>query len=138
MPTSLYLTAHHLAKWARLIRSSICSILLALDKEDGCLQFFWLESGYLCGQVDQSNQNTFLSNFDASEILLTWTKIQISPCNTRLVVPEDKNSTTHKTMCTGFTKYLISVLKQFPNSAKIFWQFQKFWAFTWESKNNLK
>ena len=36
MPTSLYLTTHQLAKWARLTRSSICSIPLALDIEDGC------------------------------------------------------------------------------------------------------
>ena len=37
MPTSLYLTAQ-LAKRARLARSSICSIPLALDIEDSCLQ----------------------------------------------------------------------------------------------------
>ena len=38
MPTSLYLTAHQPAKRARLTRSSICSISLALDIEDGCQQ----------------------------------------------------------------------------------------------------
>ena len=30
------LLAYQTAKWARLTRSSICSILLALDIEDGC------------------------------------------------------------------------------------------------------
>ena len=45
MPTSLYLTAHQPAKWARLTRSSIRSILLVLDIEDGCQHFIryqWL------------------------------------------------------------------------------------------------
>ena len=36
MPTSLYFTAHQPAKQARLTRSSIHSIPLALDIEDGC------------------------------------------------------------------------------------------------------
>ena len=38
MPTSLNLTAHQLAKRARLTSSSIRSIPLALDIEDGCRQ----------------------------------------------------------------------------------------------------
>ena len=38
MPTGYNLTTLFKAKWARLYRSSIRSILLALDIEDGCQQ----------------------------------------------------------------------------------------------------
>ena len=40
MPTGSYLTALIKAKQARLNKSSIRSILLALDIEDGCRQVF--------------------------------------------------------------------------------------------------
>ena len=40
MPTSLYRTTHQPAKRARLTRSSIRSIPLALDIEEGCRQAY--------------------------------------------------------------------------------------------------
>ena len=54
-PTSLYLTAHQLAKWARLTRFSIHSIPLALGNEDGCRQCQpWLNDVIFSGAT--SNQ----------------------------------------------------------------------------------
>ena len=53
MPTILYLTAHQPAKQARFTRSSIFSIPLALDIEDGC-QHIKIERVLLSGHCSAS------------------------------------------------------------------------------------
>ena len=75
MPTSLYLTTHQPAKQARLIRSSICSISLALDIENGYQQTCmflgeWGESVVLGWVVSIGGSLTFKVIFTPMDRLL--------------------------------------------------------------------
>ena len=78
MPTGSYLTALIKAKQARLNRSSICSIPLALDIEDGCQHCFWkyisLFEKSIFRQVDslgfQKGQTKIIQKTNAKQLLI--------------------------------------------------------------------
>ena len=76
MLTSLYITAHQPAKRARLTRSSICSIPLAVYIEDGCQQVYKVLTE-ICLYI--SILRLQCTNFTKNKVILRETDQNIAP-----------------------------------------------------------